>query len=151
MKQYYLEMCPLLAVFPAICSSHHFAGHMDCRQWQPSTVERRFHHDLNTHSCYWPCYTGNHLQEAVSYTDWLLATSAENKKYTKTIFGVNGLAVPGVTTISGNGSGWMDTIFFVPSVSSWLAQHFYWQWKYSMDKSFRSKGLSLPARCGKLY
>jgi alpha-L-fucosidase 2 len=29
-------------------------------------MESDFHNDLNTQLSYWPAYTGNHLQEAVS-------------------------------------------------------------------------------------
>ena len=30
-----------------------------------------YHHDLNTQLSYWPCYSGNHLEEGLSYLDWL--------------------------------------------------------------------------------
>ena len=95
-----------------------------------------FHHDLNTELSYWPCYTGNHLTEAESYTDWLWNIHNENKKYTQQFFGVNGLAVPGVSTISGKAMGGWIQYSLSPSVSSWLAQYFYWQWKYSMNEKF---------------
>lgn len=136
MKQYYLEMYKLGSVSrkgaPAITLQAIWtADNGSLPPWKGD-----FHHDLNTQLSYWPCYTGNHLQEAVSYTDWLWNTRAENKKYTKQYFGVDGLAVPGVTTISGKAMGGWIQYSLSPSVSSWLAQHFYWQWKYSMDKNF---------------
>lgn len=95
-----------------------------------------FHHDLNTELSYWPCYTGNHLQEGATYTDWLWKIRNENKNYTKQFFGVDGLAVPGVTSITGKAMGGWIQYSLSPSVSSWMAQHFYWQWKYSMDENF---------------
>ena len=30
-----------------------------------------FHHDLNTQLSYWPCYSGNHLEEGLGFLDWL--------------------------------------------------------------------------------
>lgn len=30
-----------------------------------------YHHDLNTQLSYWPCYSANHLEEGLSYLDWL--------------------------------------------------------------------------------
>ncbi len=30
-----------------------------------------FHHDLNTELSYWPCYSGNHLEEGLGFLDWL--------------------------------------------------------------------------------
>ena len=95
-----------------------------------------FHHDLNTELSYWPCYTGNHLQEGATYTDWLWKIRNENKNYTKQFFGVDGLAVPGVTSITGKAMGGWIQYSLSPSVSSWMAEHFYWQWKYSMDENF---------------
>jgi alpha-L-fucosidase 2 len=95
-----------------------------------------FHNDLNTQLSYWPCYTGNHLTEAAVYTDWLWRIKAENKKFTQQYFGVPGLAVPGVTTLNGVAMGGWIQYSLSPSTASWLAQHFYWQWKYSMDNNF---------------
>jgi alpha-L-fucosidase 2 len=61
---------------------------------------------------------------------------AENRKWTKLYFGVDGLNVPGVTTISGKPMGGWIQYSMSPTTGIWLAQHFYWQWKYGMDKNF---------------
>lgn len=135
-KQYYLEMYKLACVArkaaPAITLQAIWtADNGSLPPWKGD-----FHHDLNTQLSYWPSYTGNRLQEATTYTDWLWAVRAENKKFTKQYFGVDGLDVPGVTTISGKAMGGWIQYSLSPSTSSWLAQHFYWQWKYSMDEFF---------------
>lgn len=135
-KQYYLEMYKLACVArkgtPAITLQAIWtADNGSLPPWKGD-----FHHDLNTQLSYWPSYTGNHLQEAATYTDWLWAVRAENKQFTKQYFGVEGLNVPGVTTISGNAMGGWIQYSLSPSTASWLAQHFYWQWKYGMDESF---------------
>lgn len=137
-RQYYLELYKLGCVSrkgaPAITLQAVWtADNGSLPPWKGD-----FHHDLNTQLSYWPCYTGNHLQEAVSYTDWLWNVRKENKRYTSQFFGVDGLAVPGVTTLNGKAMGGWIQYSLSPSVSSWLAQHFYWQWKYSMDKTFLS-------------
>jgi alpha-L-fucosidase 2 len=95
-----------------------------------------FHNDLNTQLSYWPAYTGNHLTEASTYTDWLWKTKTNNQKFTKQYFGVNGLNVPGVETISGEPMGGWIQYSLSPTTAAWCAQHFYWQWKYSMDNAF---------------
>ncbi|CAN5616953.1 hypothetical protein BH10BAC2_BH10BAC2_06530 [soil metagenome] len=135
-KQYYLEMYKLACVArkgaPAITLQAIWtADNGSLPPWKGD-----FHHDLNTQLSYWPSYTGNHLQEAATYTDWLWAVHAENKKFTKQYFGVDGLNVPGVTTISGKAMGGWIQYSLSPSTASWLAQHFYWQWKYAMDENF---------------
>jgi hypothetical protein len=44
--------------------------------------------------------------------------------------------VPGVTTLEGTEMGGWIQYALSPTVSAWLSQHFYWQWKYSMDAHF---------------
>ena len=95
-----------------------------------------FHHDLNTQLSYWPAYSGNHPDLSVSFTDWLWAVREENKKYTKAFFEVEGLNVPGVTTLQGKPMGGWIQYSFSPTISAWLAQHFYWQWVYTDDRKF---------------
>jgi len=95
-----------------------------------------FHHDLNTELSYWPGYSGNHLDLTEGFTNWLWKVKDENKRWTKQYFELDGLNVPGVTTISGKPMGGWIQYSMSPTTSAWLAQHFYWQWKYSMDKKF---------------
>ncbi|MCL2117750.1 MAG: glycoside hydrolase family 95 protein [Planctomycetaceae bacterium] len=95
-----------------------------------------YHHDLNTQLSYWPCYAGNRLEEGLGYLNWLWETLPVNKRYTLDYFGVDGLAVPGVTTLKGEPmAGWIQ-YSFGPTVSAWLAQHFYLHWQYSQDRDF---------------
>ncbi|MBX2921027.1 MAG: glycoside hydrolase N-terminal domain-containing protein [Chitinophagaceae bacterium] len=95
-----------------------------------------FHHDLNTQLSYWPSYSGNHLEEAAGYIDHLEENKANYKRYTKLFFGKEGLAIPGVTTLDGTEMGGWTQYSLSPTVSSWLAHHYYLQWRYSMDKQF---------------
>ncbi|WP_439583447.1 glycosyl hydrolase family 95 catalytic domain-containing protein [Dyadobacter bucti] len=95
-----------------------------------------FHHDLNTQLSYWPSYSGNHLEEGLGYFDHLDANLENYKRYTKLYFGTDGLAVPGVTTLDGTEMGGWIQYSLSPTVSSWLAHHYYLQWRYSMDRDF---------------
>lgn len=95
-----------------------------------------FHHDLNTQLSYWPCYSGNHLEEGLGFLDWLWEMRPAFKKYTKTYFETDGLNVPGVSTLDGRPMGGWIQYSFGPTVSAWLAQHFYLHWRYSMDRRF---------------
>ena len=93
-----------------------------------------FHHDLNTQLSYWPGYSGNHLDLTEGFTNWLWKVKDENEKWTKHYFEMDGLNVPGVTTISGKPMGGWIQYSMSPTTSAWLAQHFYWQAMYSMNK-----------------
>jgi alpha-L-fucosidase 2 len=95
-----------------------------------------FHHDLNTQLSYWPAYSGNHLEEAMGYIDHLEQNKDNYRRYTRQYFGVEGLAVPGVTTLDGTEMGGWIQYSLSPTVSSWLAHHYYLQWKYSGDHQF---------------
>jgi alpha-L-fucosidase 2 len=95
-----------------------------------------FHHDLNTQLSYWSSYSGNHLKEAMGYLDYLEKNKTNYARYTKDFFGSNGIAVPGVTTLDGTEMGGWIQYSLSPTVSAWLGQHYYLQWRYSMDRDF---------------
>lgn len=95
-----------------------------------------FHHDLNTQLSYWPGYTSNHLDLTAGFTNWLWHTREVNRKWTRQYFGIDGINVPGVTTISGAAMGGWIQYSMSPTTVAWLAQHFYWQYKYSLDQRF---------------
>ncbi|MCC8147070.1 MAG: hypothetical protein LIO93_11700 [Bacteroidales bacterium] len=95
-----------------------------------------YHHDLNTQLSYWPCYTGNYLTEGLGYLNTLWDQKETNKEYTKTYFEKEGLNVPGVATLTGEPMGGWIQYSLSPTVSAWLAQHFYLHYKYSADKDF---------------
>jgi len=132
-KQYYLEMYKLGCVArkgaPAITLQAVWtADNGSLPPWKGD-----FHNDLNTQLSYWPTYTANHLAEGATFTDWLWKIRKSNLTYTKQYFGVEGLNVPGVATLNGDPMGGWIQYSLSPTVSAWTAQHFYWQWKYSMD------------------
>jgi len=95
-----------------------------------------YHHDLNTQLSYWPCYSANHLEEGLSFLDWLWETKTVAAAYTKTYFEKAGLNYPGVSTLTGAPMGGWIQYSMSPTVSAWLAQHFYLHWRYSMDREF---------------
>ena len=95
-----------------------------------------YHHDLNTQLSYWLCYAGNHLGEGLGYLNHLDSNLPNYKNYTKRYFGTDGIAVPGVTTLTGVEMGGWIQYSLSPTVSAWLAQHYYLHWRYSMDRAF---------------
>ena len=95
-----------------------------------------FHHDLNTQLSYWPCYSGNRLEKGLAFLDWLWAVRPEAEHYTKTYFGTEGLNFPGVSTLEGKPMGGWIQYSLGPTVSAWLAHHFYLHWAFSRDRVF---------------
>ena len=95
-----------------------------------------FHHDLNTQLSYWPAYTGNLLHLEEGFLNWLWQYRPTFQRYTRAYFGVDGLNVPGVTTLEGEPMGGWIQYSMGQTVAAWLAHHFYLHWRYTMDREF---------------
>lgn len=95
-----------------------------------------FHNDLNTQLSYWSSYSSNHLAQEQGYIDWLERCKPEFESYTRQYFQTSGINAPGVATFSGQPMGGWIQYAFSPTVSAWLAQHYYLHWRYSMDRTF---------------
>ena len=135
-RQYYLEMYKFACVArsntpPISLQAIWTADNGNLPPWKGD-----YHHDLNTQLSYWPGYASNHLDLTAGYTNWLWKVKDENRKWTKQYFEVDGLNVPGVTTISGKPMGGWIQYSMSPTTGAWISQHFYWQWKYGMDNRF---------------
>ena len=135
-KQYYLEMYKFGCVARAHTTPISLQAIWTADDGNLPPWKGDIHNDLNTELSYWPGYASNHLDLTESFTNFLWNTKSENERWTRECFGVNGLNVPGVTTISGKPMGGWIQYSLSPTTVLWLAQHFYWQWKYSMDKEF---------------
>ncbi len=95
-----------------------------------------YHHDLNTQLSYWPCYSGNHLEEGLSYLDWLWETRRDCLAWTRRWYDLPGLNVPGVADLHNAPMGGWVQYSFSSTTAAWLAHHFYLHWRYSGDREF---------------
>lgn len=95
-----------------------------------------YHHDLNTQLSYWPAYAGNRLEEGMGYLNTLWNQRDVYRDYTRQYFGVEGMNIPGVCTLTGEAMGGWIQYSMSQSVAAWLSQHFWLHWKYSADDNF---------------
>jgi alpha-L-fucosidase 2 len=135
-KQWYLEMYKLGAATgngapPISLQAVWTADNGKLPPWKGD-----FHHDLNTQLSYWPAYSSNHMVQETGFINWLQRNKPVFEKYTNDFFQVHGLNVPGVTTLTGQPMGGWIQYSFGPTVSAWLAHHFYLHWRYTMDREF---------------
>ncbi len=135
-KQYYLDMYKFGAASrkgapPITLQAVWTADNGKLPPWKGD-----LHSDLNTQLSYWPSYAGNHLEEASVFTDWLWEHNTTFKNYAAKVFGAKGINVPGVATLAGAPMGGWHMYSLSPTVGAWLAQHFYLQWRYTMDRDF---------------
>jgi len=135
-QQYYLEMYKFGAAAradapPIALQSVWTADHGKLPPWKGD-----FHHDLNTQLSYWPSYAGNQLELEEGFLNWLWKYRPAFKKYTKEYFGVNGMNVPGVTTLEGEPMGGWIQYSMGQTVAAWLSHHFYLHWQFTQDRDF---------------
>lgn len=95
-----------------------------------------YHHDLNTQLSYWPCYSGNHLDEGLSFLDWLWNTRSNCVDWTKRFFDLPGMNVPMTADLNNNQMGGWRQYTHSATTAAWLAHHFYLHWRYSADRDF---------------
>ncbi len=95
-----------------------------------------YHHDLNTQLSYWPAYSGNRLEDGLSYLDWLWKTRDTAFEWTREFFQLPGLNVPMTADLNGRQIGGWRQYTHSATTSAWLAHHFYLHWRYSQDREF---------------
>lgn len=95
-----------------------------------------YHHDLNTQLSYWPCYSGNRLDEGLSYLDWLWDTRNHCREWTQRFFAMPGMNVPMTADLNNNQIGGWRQYTHSSTIGAWLSQHFYLHWKFSADRNF---------------
>ena len=95
-----------------------------------------YHHDLNTQMTYWSYPTAGHFDEGASFVDFMWNLLPKHREFAKTFYGVSGAAVPGVMTFDGQAMGGWSQYSLSPVQGAWVAQAFYWHWRYTMDEEF---------------
>lgn len=95
-----------------------------------------YHHDLNTELSYWPCYSGNRLEEGMAYLDWLWNTRENCIAWTKRFFNLPGMNVPMTADLNNEQIGGWRQYTHSATTGAWLAHHFYLHWKFSGDQVF---------------
>lgn len=95
-----------------------------------------YHHDLNTQLSYWPAYSGNRLEDGLSYLDWLWKTRDTAFEWTREFYQLPGLNVPMTADLNGRQIGGWRQYTHSATTSAWLAHHFYQHWRYSQDREF---------------
>lgn len=95
-----------------------------------------YHHDLNTQLSYWPCYSGNRLEEGLGFLDWLWEHRGNAEDWTRRFFDMPGLNVPMTTDLELKQMGGWRQYTHSATTAAWLAHHFYLHWQYSQDRAF---------------
>jgi alpha-L-fucosidase 2 len=135
-RQWYLEMYKFGAAArqnapPISLQGPWTADNMKIPPWKGD-----YHHDLNTELCYWPAYSGNQLDGALGFVNWLWETKDNARAWTRRFFNLPGLNVPMTADLNQEQIGGWHQYTHSATTAAWLAHHFYLHWRYSMDREF---------------
>ncbi len=95
-----------------------------------------YHHDTNTQLSYQAYLKANRLPEGEVFIDYLWDLREAFRRYAREFFGVNGLLIPGVSTIDGKPMGGWAQYAMSPTMSIWTAQSFDEYYLYTGDEAF---------------
>lgn len=95
-----------------------------------------YHHDLNTQLSYWPAYSGNRIDGARGFVDWLWDTRENCIAWTSRFYKMPGLNVPMTADLFNNQIGGWRQYTHSTTTAAWLAHHFYLHWQFTGDWDF---------------
>ena len=96
-----------------------------------------YHHDLNTQLTYWAYLASGHFDQGLSFLDFMWNLKPRHEEFAREFFGVKqGMIVPGVMALDGRAMGSWFPYTLSPTMGAWVAQSFYWHWRYAMDSRF---------------
>lgn len=96
-----------------------------------------YHHDLNTQLTYWAYPPMGHFDEGRTFLDFMWRLKPRHEEFARNFFGLRkGFVVPGVMSLDGSPMGAWFQYTLSPTMGAWVAQSFYWHWRYEMSRAF---------------
>jgi alpha-L-fucosidase 2 len=135
-KQWYLEMYKFGAAARPDTPPITLQGPWTADDGKLPPWKGDYHHDLNTQLSYWPCYSGNRLEEGTGFLEWLWENKPQAEDWTRRFFDMPGLNVAMTTDLSLRQMGGWRQYTHSSTTGAWLAHHFYLHWRYSRDRQF---------------
>ncbi|NLV46351.1 MAG: hypothetical protein GXY07_17850 [Candidatus Hydrogenedentes bacterium] len=135
-KQWYLDMYKFGAAARRAAPPITLQGPWTADDGKLPPWKGDYHHDLNTQLSYWPCYSGNRLEEGLGFLDWLWENRRNAEDWTHRFFGMPGLNVPMTSDLELKQIGGWRQYTHSATTGAWLAHHFYLHWLFSRDRRF---------------
>lgn len=95
-----------------------------------------YHHDTNTQLSYQSYLKANRLEEGEAFVDYLWQQKPQFEKVAREFYHVDGLLIPGVSTLDGEPMGGWSQYALSPTMSIWAAQSFDEYYLYTDDEAF---------------
>lgn len=95
-----------------------------------------YHHDTNTQLSYQSYLKANRLREGEAFLDYLWQLKPQFERMAREFYHVDGLLIPGVSTIDGKPMGGWSQYALSPTMSIWTAQSFDEYYLYTGDEAF---------------
>lgn len=108
-----------------------------------------YHNDLNTQMTYLAAPEAGLFSAERSFLDFNWNLLPRYEQFAREFYNVPGAIVPGVEAIDGSPLGGWAQYSLSPTMSAWVAQSFYLQWRYTMDPVFlRTRAYPFTERIG---
>ncbi len=72
----------------------------------------------------------------MSFLNFMWSLKPVHEEFARKFYGTTGLVVPGVMALDGRPMGAWYQYTLSPTMGAWVAQSFYWHWRYTMDTQF---------------
>ena len=95
-----------------------------------------FHHDLNTQMTYLPYHAAGLVDSGLSFVRFNWDLLGTYRDFARKFYGVEGAAVPAVSTLAGKPTGGWSQYALSPINALWIGQTFHLHWRYTMDREF---------------
>lgn len=95
-----------------------------------------YHHDTNTQLSYGAYPKADRMEEGETFIDYLWKLKPQFEKFAKDFYGVEGLLIPGVSTIDGKPMGGWAQYSLSPTMTIWAAQNFDEYYLYTGNEAF---------------
>lgn len=95
-----------------------------------------YHHDLNTQMTYMGYQASAHMDEGLSFLEFMNDLLPAFQRYAAEFFETNGAAVPAVMSLAGNLLGGWAQYSMSPVHGAWVGHLYYLHWRHTRDEKF---------------
>lgn len=130
-SNYLLASCSRRGCYPMPLQGVWTADTQELPPWKGD-----YHNDLNTQMSYYHYLKANHLEQGVSFVDFLWDRREAGREFACRFYHTGGLCLPAVMTIDGKALGGWPMYSLSPTNQIWLCRAFDDYYRYTGEASF---------------
>lgn len=130
-SNYLLASCSRKGCYPMPLQGVWTADNQELPPWKGD-----YHNDLNTQMSYYHYLKANHLEQGVSFVDFLWERREAGREFARRFYNTEGLCLPAVMTIDGKALGGWPMYSLSPTNQIWLCRAFDDYYRYTGEVNF---------------